>query len=230
MIYQRYKNNILIREMERLKDPAMLLSVANSIGLVGTTAYFYKQLESIRLDMVKMSQTLTGILRKLTELEKGDQHKNEALHSLNDQIKRINDQIDDLPTFDNFDNMDLDLSELFAALEENNIPIERPSLIQRSRRSGDRRGSSRRQSVESDVDDRRDTSTRRNSARSNDRFSRDTSRDLDVRPRQNTNRNVSSRKEHNSDRQDTRNELLPNLYDDDADLIGEVRRQQNTRN
>lgn len=217
--------------MEKLKDPAMLLSVANSIGLVGTTAYFYKQIESIRLDMVKMGQTLTGVIRKLGEMEKGEQHKSEALHTLNDQLKRINEQIDDLPSFDNIDHLDLDLTEIIAVLEEHNISIERPSQ-QRSRRSGDRRApgpsyiSNRR---DSDVDDRREP-TRRFTPRNRS----ETSRDQDGRSCRPSSRDSTrdSTRELRAPSREPRPEPRPDTIpassyeDDDADLIGEVRRQQ----
>lgn len=189
-----------------MKDPAMLLSIVSLVGLVGNTAYFYKQLESIRLDMVKMSQTLTGVLRKLSELEKGDQHKSEALHALNDQVKHINEQIDYLPSFDSMENMELDISELVAVLEENNIQVERPSEQTKSRRGG-----SRRHKRESSDDRRRPVRSRDFDSRSSRLSSRDSTRD--------------SAREHRAS--------IPRTepaYDDDADLIGEVRRQQQTRN
>jgi septal ring factor EnvC (AmiA/AmiB activator) len=89
--------------MEALKDKAMYLTVANSVGLFGATTYFYKQLETMRSDMVKISQTLTGIVRKLAELEKGNQNKTEALHTLNEQIKRMNDELESIQLIDIID-------------------------------------------------------------------------------------------------------------------------------
>jgi hypothetical protein len=212
---------MLLREMEKLKEPAMLLSVANSIGLVGTTAYFYKQLEAVRLDMVKMSQTLQGVLRKLSEIEKGDQNKGEALHTLNDQIKRINDQLEDIPSINEIDGFDLDLSEIVTILSENSIQVERPSQnIRYTRRSGDRK--SRR---DLEVEDRRDT--QRKPARGQLEASRtsrnDSSRDYERQPSRSS--NVPTREVRGGQH---RSEPTAN-YDEDDDLIGEVRRQQ-TRN
>ena len=198
---------MLIREMEKLKDPAMLLSVANSIGLVGTTAYFYKQLESVRIDMVKMADSLKAIARKMSEMEKGDQHKNDALHTLNDQVKRIDELVQELPSFEAMDNVDLDLSELYTVLEDNNIVIERPSLqptYGRGRKGGDRRVPRR---MESDTEDRRDI--------------RRVPKALpETRPRPRDSGRESTR--------DTRNPRTEPVssYNDDSDLIEQVRRQQ----
>jgi len=197
--------------MEKLKDPAMLLSVANSIGIVGTTAYFYKQLEAQRLDLIKLSQTLTAVTRKVAEMEKGEQNKGEALHSLNNQIKEVNQQLENMPTFEHIENLDQDLTEITSVLEDNDIPIDRPSQVVRPRRRGGDRGpTSRRQ----DDDDRQSTSARRATGRSSDRSSaRDEGRisgrdDIRGPPR----REPRPRQETN--------------YDDDIDLISQVRQQQ----
>ena len=211
--------------MEKLKDPAMLLSVANSIGIVGITAYFYKQLEAQRLDLIKLSQTLTAVTRKVAEMEKGEQNKGEALHALNNQIKEVNQQLENMPSFDPIDNFDLDLNEIITVLEENNILIDRPSQVVRPRRSGDRRSTPRHQ----DEDDRQSTSSRRATVRSGDRSStrdegRTSARD-DARappPRRDTNRDFRPRQES---RQEPRPES-GNNYDDDIDLISQVRQQQ----
>lgn len=193
--------------MEKMKDPAMLLSLANTAAIVGTAVYFYKQVEAVRLDMVKVSQTLNGVLRKISEMEKGDQNSNEALHALNEQIKNINDQIIDLPSFDDVANADMDITEIIEILEDNNIVVKRPSQSQRVRRSGDRRAPPPRRPT---VDPETDETPRRSALRASERTPRvDSSRDFDQR------------------QQRPRTTPQPN-YEDDTDLIGEVRRQTRT--
>lgn len=187
--------------MEKMKDPAMLLSLANTAAIVGTSVYFYKQVEAVRLDMVKVSQTLNGVLRKISEMEKGDQNNNEALHALNEQIKHINDQIVELPSFDEVANFDMDITEIIEVLGENNISVKRPSQSQRVRRSGDRRAP-RRAIHEQEIDE--------TPRRSNPRTPR-TEGSTGLEPR----------------RPRPQQTPQPN-YDDDSDLIGEIRKQ--TRN
>ncbi len=194
--------------MEKMKDPAMLLSIANTAAIVGTAVYFYKQVEAVRLDMVKVSQTLNGVLKKISEIEKGDQNSNDALHTLNEQIKHINDQIGDLPSLDDIANFDMDIDEIVDILEQNNIPIKRPSQSVRIRRSGDRRGPPiRRGGYEPEIDE----TPRRNTPRTTDRTPRaESSRDYESRPRDIKPRDM---------RQSQSN------YEDDSDLIGEIKRQ-----
>lgn len=213
--------------MERLKDPSMLLSVTNTVALIGTTAYCYKQLESFRLDMIKMSQTITGLVRKITEMEKTDQNKNEGLHALSDQLKRINQQLEDVPTFEALDNLEIDLNEIVAVLGEKEIHVERPSLAPRVRRSGDRRSTTRRFD---EVEERREE--RRNIPRTGSSGIFDTRREERYRPRN-----------ERQDRQETFREEKPRAddsfrgsvdrvpkvsgreYENDVDLIDAVRTQ-----
>jgi TolA-binding protein len=122
--------------MDKFKDPAMLLSIADAVGLVGVTFYFYKQLETMRSDINKTNQNITKIVAKLGEMEKGDQNKNEMVQALNDQMKRLGYEIDDLSSLEN--NITDDIEEIIKSLESNNIIIERPG--QKSKyKSGDRK-------------------------------------------------------------------------------------------
>jgi len=201
--------------MEKLKDNAMYLTVVNSVGLFGATTYFYKQLETMRSDMVKISQTLTGIVRKLAELEKGNQNKTEALHTLNEQIRNLTSDIDNLPNFDNLDNLDNlenDIEELVLVLQEHNIPFERTQTQIQNKKTQNKKNNFRR-----DNDERKDPSNR-NKSMKNDKKPEKQRGDT-FRERESDN-NFKSNKE-------TRKVVKYNDNDDDDDdLIGEVRKQQ----
>jgi len=220
--------------MEKIKDPAMLLSMTNSFGIVGIAAYFYKQLEAQRNDMLKISQTLGAVVKKLSDIEKGDQNKSETLHVLNEQIKQINDQMEDLPSYDMFSDMDLDLSEIVSTLDEANITVERPS--QRTQR---RSKPSDRKSGRQSTDDKRETNSRRNAFKTPDRtrstfVTTETSREQDTRQPIRQPRDTRDTREFRESResrvpisrtdprQESRTESLS--QDDDSELIGEVRR------
>jgi hypothetical protein len=209
--------------MEKVKDPAMVLSVVDLLGLVGTIFYFYKQNEAIRSDMVKITQTLGGVVRKLAEMEKSDQQKGEVLHGLNEQIKQLDQRISEVPNIEFADMIDGDLDEIVAALADNSIEVDRAKSYSQPRRSGDRRGPSRRPTSEPDVDDRRD---RRGSGRDSRLSSRPSSRDSVVirdNPREST-RDTG----RDTGREPIREPRLQPAQsaEDDTDLIGDVRRHQ----
>jgi len=189
--------------MEALKDKAMYLTVANSVGLFGATTYFYRQLETMKLDMVKISQTLTGIVIKLSEIEKGDQNKTEALHTLNEQIKRMNDELESIQLIDIIDN---DIDELVNVLQDNNINFDRPS--QQNKKQNKKQNNFRR-----DNDEKKDVRGLRKPIK-NDKTRGDSFRDRDVDNYTNSRLSKDQRK--------------PVKYeeDEDEDLIGEVRKHQ----
>lgn len=219
--------------MEKLKDPAMVLSVTNSIAVVGTTVYFYKQLETIRLDLFKMSQTLQGVLRKIAEEEKKGQQNGEALHLLNEQIKRVEAQIEDIPSFVDVDNIDADVSEIIATLGDSNIPVERPSRAARYIPSGDRRPNHRHQ--DTNERDRREPTRPaqrpRNGEGSRPSRAEPDSRVLDSRPldsRVLDSRPLDSRRSTTKDTRNTQPRQEQSY--DDSDLIDMVRGNQQPRN
>ena len=119
--------------MEKLKDPAIMLSVANMVGLVGTTAYFYKQLESLRADMVALSRTMQTVVKKLDEVQRTDQRKSELVNELDREVSRMSELVNELPSFELTDNIDRDLEEVYKVLGDNGMGADRPSQ-ERSRR------------------------------------------------------------------------------------------------
>lgn len=209
--------------MEKVKDPAMMLSVVDFVGLAGAIFYFYKQNEAIRSDMAKITQTLTGVVRKMAEMEKGDQQKSELLHGLNDQIKQMDQKISDLPTVDFADMVEGDLEEIVATLAEHNIEVERTKAYPPPRRSGDRRGPSRRPTSEPELDDRRDRRALGRDSRLSSRHSSRDSVSLRDNPREST--RDTGRDVGREPVREPRSQPLPSA-DDDVDLIGEVRRHQ----
>lgn len=122
--------------MEQLKDPATLLSIINSIGIAGSTFYFYKQGETFQLNIDKIQQSLTVCVGKNKELDQGYRQLVEGLRLLSEQVKAINGKIEDLPNHDNIRMIDDDLEEIIETLQEHNIDVQLPS---RRIRSGDRR-------------------------------------------------------------------------------------------
>lgn len=185
-------------QMEKIKDPAMVLSVVNSVGLVGVTAYFFKQVESIKADMIKINQNFSTVLRKVSEIDKKDQDKGESIHVLNDQIKKLNEEISYLPSLDAFEHIEEDLTDIMDELEQHDIYIEKP-VKNYSRRTNDNR------------DNRRNGDRRYSKKESQNR--KPQQREVDSRP----GRSRSRAPRPSND---------PTSFEDDQDLIDSVRNQQ----
>jgi hypothetical protein len=116
--------------METVKDPAMILSIINSVALAGNTFYFYKQLEAIRSDMQQITKTLNSIVTKFSEITKSDQNKHELITTLHGEVLRLDKSLKDLPVMEDVEVLNTDVDEIISALQQINIEIERPSEIQ----------------------------------------------------------------------------------------------------
>jgi cell fate (sporulation/competence/biofilm development) regulator YmcA (YheA/YmcA/DUF963 family) len=156
--------------MEKIKDPAMLTAASALTLSVGSSFYFYKQFEAVRADLNTISTTVSNMGHKVSEMAKGDQNRNEALRALSEQIRLINQRIEQLPSLDAIEEIHNDVEEITAALQEHNIEVVLPrhsyqaSSGQRSRGAGrGMRASSSRYSSD------REDEARRSSLRSTDR-------------------------------------------------------------
>lgn len=199
--------------MDKLKDPAMALSLANTAGLVGVTAYFYKQMEAMRADMIKVSQTLGGVVKKVTEMEKGDQNQREALHTLNNQIKDMTASLKEMPSINDFEDLNYDMQEVMDVLAESGMSLDFPSETRtpkvRRQKSSSRSSSRNRHRVPSPVS-ARPVRARRGHEDSSERSSSRNRRTQTRRPV------VAPERSRSSSDED----------DDDEDLINQVRKHQ----
>lgn len=197
--------------METLKDPAMILSISNTVAIVGLTTYFYKRCEAMQLDMIKISTTLTGIIKKLSDFEKGNQNLGEAQHALSTQITSLQELVNSLSINESTEDFDCDINEIISVLEQSNIFIERPSQL--PRRRTERRGSRH----DEDFDDHRTKNDRRNHSRYIDRN----------RERDNSRRDTRKSRDNNRPHR-VENRPESNAADDtnDSDIINEIRKHR----
>ena len=110
--------------MEMLKDPRNAVATANLVGLIGSTAYFYKQMEAVRLDMIKINETLAAVVRKITEMEKKDSGRADILKTVTDQLKQFNERLEKVPTMNVVHSLEKDLTEIVESLGSNGIEVE----------------------------------------------------------------------------------------------------------
>lgn len=145
--------------MEKCKEPAMVLSMINSLGLVGAVTYFYKQNEAAKIEIARLSESIKSLSNRIHNIEKGEQTKAETMLVLNNKVRELGGVVEDI-TNEDLENLENDVKEIIGALEENdiNVNIEKPST------GGKRRGSSK-QSSRRTTDDERKTDSRRRSVK-----------------------------------------------------------------
>lgn len=116
--------------MEKLKDPAMVLSIVNTVGLVGGIYYSYKQIETLNLEIDKLNNNLKAVVTNMAEIKKLNKTTNDQTQLLTNQVNQIN------RTVDNLSGLTDDVSNIIDTLYEYEIEVIQTD---RSHRSGDRR-------------------------------------------------------------------------------------------
>jgi hypothetical protein len=112
--------------MEKLKDPAMILSLVNSGGIIASYYTLNKQIEALRTDMTQLTLVLNGLVKKIAEMERGEQNKTEVMQNINQQILTITDQVNDLSGND-LGAIEQDIREIADTLRDDGFDLDLPS-------------------------------------------------------------------------------------------------------
>jgi len=131
--------------MEKLKDPSMIVGTVALVSSLGSTFYFYHEIENMKKELTVISTTLNTLSAKVARSEKLDVGRTEVLQTLDNRIGELARRIDQLPTYDEHVDTREDIDELVASLRDNNIDVVLPSQggPQSARSSRDSRRGSR---------------------------------------------------------------------------------------
>jgi TolA-binding protein len=113
--------------MEQAKQPAVVVSLATLSGLVAVCLYGYRQMDAMRQDITTLDSSLSNVVNRILQLEKTNQASIEALRALHEQTRQLKQSLNDIPTMDDFADINYDLDELVLTLKDNKIPVDRPS-------------------------------------------------------------------------------------------------------
>lgn len=70
--------------MDSLKSPGGLIAVTTAVGLVGTSAYFYKKIQNVDDELQRYSDTLMKVAKQLQE----NQNDNAQINSMSSTIRK----------------------------------------------------------------------------------------------------------------------------------------------
>ena len=144
--------------MESLKRPEMIIAIVAATGVLGSSVYFYRKINSQHSELEKLSEHLASTVRQVAEIKAQSQalpDLREAIQKLNvhinQQTKIVTDKI--ASQHEEFDELQYAIKVITKALKAGGVDIN-TKMPRRSRRS------SRRQSrydsdseSESDSDD-----------------------------------------------------------------------------
>lgn len=128
--------------MESLKEPPMLISTISLAGTVGLGIYLKREIEALRLDVVRLNESLKNVGGKLNGLEKGASNHGELIRKMNKQVSTINGRMGDFE--EAIESLPDDLCEITEALRENAIEVELASEVPKRRNARKTRTRSKR--------------------------------------------------------------------------------------
>jgi septal ring factor EnvC (AmiA/AmiB activator) len=159
-------------KMEQLKSPAMILSIANTLGLLGVAAYGHRKLSVMEEELKAVKEALTGSLKRvneltvtssqLTELATSVKQIDATIRNKDNELNRLSKKTrytaDDIQQIQDF------LGSLVKSLKDGGLDIkveekkEEPSPFGRQKRVADRRGkrTTRRDERDDDSDESSD--------------------------------------------------------------------------
>lgn len=113
--------------MDKLKDPAMILSIANSSAIIGITAYFYQQQIMTNNNLKELSGRIAVAIKEL------DNVKNMSTQTLvlgnnidvvNKSLHQIKKRCDDFATQDDFTGVTDNIEKILQALKDQGLDVK----------------------------------------------------------------------------------------------------------
>lgn len=135
--------------MDKIKEPMTLLTVGNTVGLVCIAAYYYKQTEELERKIALLDEKITALSTRQAHVDKELRDKVEGNEFAARALKKLNTEVGGAPNHQLYD----DISELYDALAQKDIVVERPS--QRPKKQPKKRGGRDRYQEDDDYDYRR---------------------------------------------------------------------------
>lgn len=124
-------------KMDKIKEPTMMLASASLLCTLGSSYYFYKQLETLRIAIELLSGRVGKLEGEIKTMKKIDGETKQGVETSLKKIKKLMDVIENLPTADEFNELNIDIDEIVNTLAEAKVAhIERSG---RRIKSGDRK-------------------------------------------------------------------------------------------
>ncbi len=124
--------------MESLKKPEMILTVTNTVGLIGSITYFYKKTNGLQEKLDDIESKLLATLKKFTELPDHKAHIDELtthINKLNGFTVHTRNVIGELKGEIDY-NMELvrdDMNAIVDAIREFGVTVKLPSERERKK-------------------------------------------------------------------------------------------------
>lgn len=133
--------------METVKKPEVLLTVGNTVAIVGVSVYFYKQIAALKSELSELTEHLKTSVKKFQNIQENVASKTEMekyLTALNLKIEQTQKNIQDMDSGDGLELLEDALEDLSELLTESGVEWSYPP--KRRRRGRGTRGGKKKKS------------------------------------------------------------------------------------
>jgi hypothetical protein len=123
-------------EMETMGRATPLITVTNSLAIVGVSYYFYKQIATLQAELVKQSAALAATIRRLGEIDGKTQQLEQIVVGINElqaSHAETKKAIEKLSNMSEIDTLAEQMELIMKALKDNGIEVSRPTPPRRRR-------------------------------------------------------------------------------------------------
>jgi hypothetical protein len=131
--------------MDSIKKPEMLLSLSNTVAIIGSVIYFYKQISSLNAEVEKLTEMLKTSVKKLTALQEKTltpEQVKEALVPFGQKVEQVH-QTSSLVSetcMADLEYLEEALESLIDSLKEQGVEVSLPRKKKGGKRAGKRGG------------------------------------------------------------------------------------------
>lgn len=123
--------------METARQPATIISTANTVGLIGVTVYFYKQMTAMQVSIGKITEHLTTVIKQLESMKNSSQQVQQigaVVSELNNGLNQVKNLVNNMPSAEDIDIMGEDIDNVIQTLEDSGLSVDRGASRTRSGR------------------------------------------------------------------------------------------------
>lgn len=113
--------------MEKIKDPAMILSIVDAAAIVGLTAYTYNAIKEVKEKQVEQTKTIQTLLTKINRLENDRKGLDNTVNTIDNEVKSLRDDVSSSSTIEQLDELQADLEAIVTTLKDKQIEVKLPS-------------------------------------------------------------------------------------------------------
>src|SRR3990167_1369950 len=126
--------------METMKQPAMILSTANTVAIIGIAAYFFRKTSALEAELLEIKTNLQSTVNKVKTIPETAQYQDivNTINRLGSFTQRLEKIVENNETafFEESDAIQENLELIASALDKASVPVRLVKSRRKTKRGG----------------------------------------------------------------------------------------------